>query len=358
MRLDVWTEQELTILRDNYSTKGASGCAPLLPRRTLDAIQTRARILGLKVPHEVKRDIALSKAKIYEGRWTPAEDAIIVRLCGKVTYEEMCKELPGRTPRAINCRANKLGFGRSSWSEEEDQILRENYHEGAAYVAKLLPNRSLTAIYSRALKYGLHGSRAEKEIAWTEKEIALLKQYGPMGLKACMKMFPHRTEASVSGKARSLGIPVFGVEPIVIDGIAYRSVRQVILKYNFQHNKVYALAREHSVSVVEAVKKCAAGEWDGYAGYKHSIFSGNFGASGELKVKSTLDSFPGMALYACSSCNSVHLIPDAEVEFFRCELDGERTLYPAFCFVPHQFKKTAERAGIMIKHPGMRQYKL
>lgn len=143
LKPDNWTEQELAIMQEYYCMKGPSGCAHLLPGRTVEAIQRKASKMGLKVSLETRRAMSARIAAEQESRWTPEEDAILLRLYKKVTYAEMCRELPGRTAGAISLRASNLGIksSGSSWSEEDDQILREHYHKGLAYVMKLLPGR-------------------------------------------------------------------------------------------------------------------------------------------------------------------------------------------------------------------------
>lgn len=44
----IWTDEELQLLKDNYSNIGSAGIAELLPHKTRDAIRGKARALGLQ----------------------------------------------------------------------------------------------------------------------------------------------------------------------------------------------------------------------------------------------------------------------------------------------------------------------
>lgn len=45
---ELWTEEEDQALRDHYPTGGAIGCLPYLPKRSKDAIRTRAGDMGIR----------------------------------------------------------------------------------------------------------------------------------------------------------------------------------------------------------------------------------------------------------------------------------------------------------------------
>jgi hypothetical protein len=47
MRKNLWSEEEIQLLKDNYSTKHSEELIPLFPNRTKDSIKTKAQWLGL-----------------------------------------------------------------------------------------------------------------------------------------------------------------------------------------------------------------------------------------------------------------------------------------------------------------------
>lgn len=47
-RNDMWTDDEIAFLRDNYQTRGATGCADALGKHTFGSVAHKASSLGLK----------------------------------------------------------------------------------------------------------------------------------------------------------------------------------------------------------------------------------------------------------------------------------------------------------------------
>lgn len=118
----VWTEQELDVMRRLYRYRGAHKLASLLPGRTLRAIQTRAKILGLyRTPP-----------------WTGAELALLRREYAALGARALQPRLAGRSYEAIVKQARHLGLVRRvhakprPWTPAEDAAVLERYPAGEA----------------------------------------------------------------------------------------------------------------------------------------------------------------------------------------------------------------------------------
>ncbi|MGC6031634.1 hypothetical protein, partial [Enterobacter kobei] len=111
-----------------------------------------------------------------------------------------------RTPGAVGLMADRLGCrGKRSrpWSEAEMEIIRHHYSQGveAEELTRLLPGRSVSAIFSRAIILGVQSGRF-----WREDELRILKaQYPVVGIEV-MRQLPGRNEVAVRLMARRLGL--------------------------------------------------------------------------------------------------------------------------------------------------------
>lgn len=172
MVLKRWTEEEINVLQQNYN-KPTKELMNLLPYRTKKSIQIKMDKIGLtKVKNKTKNtgthNKAISKKPSNSKKrinWTK-EDVDI--LLSSETLEEALKRLPHCSEKRILYKMYKLKktFSNRSWSNEEETILKKYYIIGEMQkVQELLPNRTLSAIHSRAyilnLKYPslfeLHG---------------------------------------------------------------------------------------------------------------------------------------------------------------------------------------------------------
>ena len=94
-------------------------------------------------------------------------------------------------------------YNSSTWTKEEDKILRENYPTMGGDVCKLLPNRSRQACYIRACIYGLNFTG---NIKWTEEEDKILREnYPTMGNKS-FDMLPGKTSSQCYSRTKTLGV--------------------------------------------------------------------------------------------------------------------------------------------------------
>lgn len=93
-----WTDAEDEVLRANYADSTIDILIELLPDRTVQAIQTRAKTLRL----------SKSYSSGWSTRWTDAEDEILRANYAESTMTRLLELLPGRTKGGIYLRAFNL----------------------------------------------------------------------------------------------------------------------------------------------------------------------------------------------------------------------------------------------------------
>ena len=105
----------------------------------------------------VLSDRPTPKQGIKPNAWTPEHDAIMRERYAHEGGQALTTVL-GRTRRAIQCHADKLGLKFiSTWTPEHDAVLREHYLSGgSARVAELL-GRTANSVQCRAAKIGVKG---------------------------------------------------------------------------------------------------------------------------------------------------------------------------------------------------------
>lgn len=101
-----WRAEEDAELRRWFPTETNVQLAERLTR-TPAAIAQRATALGL-----VRERPAPRKHVLPLRRWSPADEALLRELHGRVSHREIAERL-GRTPHAVASRAHRLGLGRS-----------------------------------------------------------------------------------------------------------------------------------------------------------------------------------------------------------------------------------------------------
>lgn len=157
-----WTESEDNILRKYYSSEGAKGCLKYLPNRTAMAIINRAGKLQLHI----------SSIK----RFSEDEDNFLRENFQKMRYKDLADSL-GVDVHSISDRLKRLGLKKQTstkWSEEELQIVKDNYDHGVNYVLTLLPNRTKAMVKNAVKNMGLHNGKLK---IWTKEELETIKKY-------------------------------------------------------------------------------------------------------------------------------------------------------------------------------------
>lgn len=107
----LWTKEEDDVLRAHYPMGGEFGCQDLLPHRSYDGMNKRARVLGLKAPrrkysktHYVTHDNKLSVSKEEFVRLKAAVPADTRDLTGRIFGDP----LPGRSALDMKLRAEQI----------------------------------------------------------------------------------------------------------------------------------------------------------------------------------------------------------------------------------------------------------
>lgn len=108
---NLWTQEEIKFLKENYTQYGATYCSEKL-NRTPGSTTQKANRLGLKSSISLRNSI-----------WLEKEDLILQTYYPDKGANECIKYLPERTKSSINHRAMALGistnFRKSAWSHSD-----------------------------------------------------------------------------------------------------------------------------------------------------------------------------------------------------------------------------------------------
>lgn len=187
----VWTVADLTFLEKNYGTVPVAELAVLL-KRTPGAVGLMADRLGCR--------------RKGSAPWSDAEMEIIRRYYAQgVEAEALTRLLPGRSVNAIFSRAEAMGIlsGRF-WREDELRILKAQYPAVGTEVMRQLPGRNGIAVQMMASRLGLKKSSESKAgfRPWSDEEWALLENNMHLSIAGQQAtLFPDRTQRAVE-KAR------------------------------------------------------------------------------------------------------------------------------------------------------------
>lgn len=155
--MNMWTNDELTVLTNNYQTVSKAEIQLLLPNKCWQAIKQKAYVLGIvKTPRK---------------QWSPEEDAIILAHWGNKDAATIAREyLPNRSVAAIRWQGKALMGKKITydyWSPAEIIQLRELYPISSTRVLATTFGRPYGAIEHKALRLGLN---REDWVKWTDGE--------------------------------------------------------------------------------------------------------------------------------------------------------------------------------------------
>lgn len=106
--MNIWTNEEIAIIREVYPTGGTRACAERISRST-SAIAAKARELGILMEPGAKAKVHMtfgSKARL---AWSKDEDAVIYSKYEEGGWKPVHDELPHRSCEGIKMRAMTLG---------------------------------------------------------------------------------------------------------------------------------------------------------------------------------------------------------------------------------------------------------
>lgn len=134
-----WTKEEIEWLKDNYGMQSWEVLTNTLSRKKDDIIH-KAYKLGVK------------RNNVKNSAYADEEDDILKKYYKEMSLNDIRnKYLPYRTEGSLRCRVIRLGLiKRHSWSDEELEILMNNYKTHTiAELVLLLPNHSRISIYNK-----------------------------------------------------------------------------------------------------------------------------------------------------------------------------------------------------------------
>lgn len=214
-----WSDQDISIVKQNYSKLGAEGVRPLLNfDRSVQAIRLCASLLHLRSP-------------IY---WSEEEIANL-KLWYPIDGYFCFKKFKNKTKNAVQAKAHRLGLSSKwDWSKKELDLLIEYYPKQGAACKQYLKLKSISAINSKAKELGL----SNPNIIWDEYDTAILiKYYSSMGT-ACVKfMRGQHSNSSIHNKAKKLHLHKIGwtqeSEAIIIKYYPdYKAIKQKLEPMN------------------------------------------------------------------------------------------------------------------------------
>lgn len=119
------------------------------------------------------------------------------------------------------------------WTDEEVQILRDNYVFGEVHkIEELLPGRSYRSICSKAHKMNL-----QSRYCWTDKELVYLKDnYSKYPLSIIEQNLPLRNRKTISQRASELGLRSF-------ENISFTTEDELFLREHYMEYTDYELGK-------------------------------------------------------------------------------------------------------------------
>lgn len=137
--------------------------------------------------------------------WSEEEDNILIE-----NYPTICMGvidmLDGRTEDSIKGRVRQLGIKYRNidyWTIKEDDILKQYYPAEGRNVYKRFKNRTMQQCQTRAKILGL---KSNNNNAFTEEEITILEKYYPMEGRSVYKRLNGRTASACAGYCKTHGI--------------------------------------------------------------------------------------------------------------------------------------------------------
>jgi|GEM_PF-574260 len=192
-----WSKDEIKDLKSRYSFESTSKIAKDL-NRTKSSVRYKANSIGIFKKKKLEKDEKKSISKLFESGEDVKDISKKLKIPSNLVFDYLCsserlermyhsedmtqKEIAneiGTDQSVISEKMKDFGIETKSskfWSEDEEEILEENYLElSREKLMSLLPNRSWDAIKSKAFKLGL--CRTEEEYRKSEEVKARLKSY-------------------------------------------------------------------------------------------------------------------------------------------------------------------------------------
>ena len=182
----IWTENEDSVIIENYHEKGAEWCAKTL-NRSKSAVQRRASAIG----------VANKKTK-----YTIEEENFLMENYKKFGCN-YCAEVLGRSQSSINQKAHDMHLNHNNYyTIEEEYFLKENHLKLSKEELAKIMNRSERSIVSKIVSMGLRKRKDNSDIDnW------LVENYSKLGGLKCAEIL-NLTKDQIAYRVKVLGLKV------------------------------------------------------------------------------------------------------------------------------------------------------
>lgn len=218
-----WTDNEIEILKENYSALPWEELFLLLPNIDKEALIKKASDL------KIKRECYF---------WSEEEIEILKDGYAKgKKIKEIEKDLNyEHSEAAILGKARKLKIKkRSFWTDDEIEILKQNYSiKSMEEMCTFLPGRTKNSIKEMAKKFNLLSLHYLSNLYSEVEEDFIRKNYSYMTDKEISECIG-RTERSVKAKRESLGLLKSNYVPLT--DFRHEKLKTYIRKHNYQWRK-------------------------------------------------------------------------------------------------------------------------
>ena len=143
IKVNKWTNEEVEILKSNYTNKSKEELMILLPHRSWSSILTKANKLSIN-----KRNY-----------WTPEEDDLLSSIYSNISFQEVLNIFPYRTRDGIIHRAQKLelnSLDHPIWKKKKKEYLVKNWESLPDEVIAMNINKTKFAVKRMRNLLGFH----------------------------------------------------------------------------------------------------------------------------------------------------------------------------------------------------------
>jgi hypothetical protein len=192
----LFSNEEVSLIQNNYLNIPIKQLMYLLPGRTEGSIRAKANSIGEKKQYSTR------KLSTDEKVW-------LQQNYHNASNKDLIKQIPGLTIKQIRKKARGLGLKRETredFTQDEIDIIKKNYYNMTAKeLALLLPGRSPDTITNKANSLGLKKRKCPKK--WSQEEINwLIEFYVDSTSDELKKRFPEDDMKVIVTKAHSLGL--------------------------------------------------------------------------------------------------------------------------------------------------------
>lgn len=220
----LYSDEEIAILRANRGMT-AEQLSKLLPGRS------KASICRYRWRHNLPR---MEVGKKLPDMWTE-DELRIMRENVHMTSEQLSKLLPNRTKRTIQRHRSRMGLrypgahspAEIAWTQAELQFVRDHPHLSSRKLSALMPGRTAGAIQTIRVRHDIPRPPPQNPIVspWTEAEIEVLRAHPHLYATQFGGLLPGRTRQAIGAYRKTHGLPTPGMFKRVAKPKAPKPVR-------------------------------------------------------------------------------------------------------------------------------------